>query len=68
MTVEPLNSESFIKIVFGKLYATEDIFPNTQIFFCCGIHLVTKSEIDEKGEIPLQDKIKSSKRAVILIS
>jgi len=65
---EPLNSESFIKSVFGKLYADRGYISQTlrDILFVDGIHLVTKLRNNMKGgEIPLQDKINLRKRAVI---
>ena len=65
---EPLNSESFIKAVFGKLYADRGYISKElrDILFVDGIHLVTKLRNNMKGgEIPLQDKINLRKRAVI---
>ena len=65
---EPLNSDSFIKSVFGKLYADRGYISQTlrDILFVDGIHLVTKLRNNIKGgEIPLQDKINLRKRAVI---
>lgn len=65
---EPLNSESFINAVFGKLYADRGYISQTlrDILFVDGIHLVTKLRNNMKGgEIPLQDKINLRKRAVI---
>lgn len=65
---EPLNSELFIKSVFGKLYADRGYISQTlrDILFVDGIHLVTKLRNNMKGgEIPLQDKINLRKRAVI---
>ena len=65
---EPLNSESFIKSVFGKLYADRGYISQTlrDILFVDGIHLVTKLRNNMKGgDIPLQDKINLRKRAVI---
>ena len=65
---EPLNSDSFIKSVFGKLYADRGYISQTlrDILFVDGIHLVTKLRNNMKGgEIPLQDKINLRKRAVI---
>jgi hypothetical protein len=65
---EPLNSESFIKSVFGKLYADRGYISQTlrDILFVDGIYLVTKLRNNMKGgEIPLQDKINLRKRAVI---
>ena len=65
---EPLNSESFIKSVFGKLYADRGYISKElrDILFVDGIHLVTKLRNNMKGgEIPLQDKINLRKRAVI---
>jgi len=65
---EPLNSESFIKSVFGKLYVDRGYISQTlrDILFVDGIHLVTKLRNNMKGgEIPLQDKINLRKRAVI---
>lgn len=65
---EPLNSESFIKSVFGKLYADRGYISQTlrDILFVDGIHLVTKLRNNMKGgEIPLQDKVNLRKRAVI---
>ncbi len=65
---EPLNSESFISAVFGKLYADRGYISQAlrNILFVDGIHLVTKLRNNMKGgEIPLQDKINLRKRAVI---
>jgi len=65
---EPLNSESFIKTVFGKLYADRGYISQTlrDILFVDGIHLVTKLRNNMKGgEIPLQDRLNLRKRAVI---
>ena len=65
---EPLNSESFIKTVFGKLYADRGYISKElrDILFVDGIHLVTKLRNNMKGgELPLQDKINLRKRAVI---
>ncbi len=48
---EPLNSESFIKSVFGKLYADRGYISQTlrDILFVDGIHLVTKLRNNMKG-------------------
>jgi len=65
---EPLNSESFIKSVFGKLYADRGYISQKlkDILFVDGIHFVYKLRNNMKGgEIPLQDKIILRKRAVI---
>jgi len=65
---EPLNSESFIKSVFGKLYADRGYISQKlrDILFVDGIHFVYKLRNNMKGgEIPLQDKIYLRKRAVI---
>lgn len=65
---EPLNSESFIKSVFGKLYADRGYISQKlkDILFVDGIHFVYKLRNNMKGgEIPLQDKINLRKRAVI---
>lgn len=65
---EPLNSESFINAVFGKLYADRGYISQKlrDILFVDGIHLVTKLRNNMKGgEIPLQDRINLRKRAVI---
>ncbi|MDP4238111.1 MAG: IS982 family transposase [Bacteroidota bacterium] len=65
---EPLNYESFINAVFGKLYADRGYISQTlrDILFVDGIHLVTKLRNNMKGgEIPLQDRINLRKRAVI---
>ncbi len=65
---EPLNSESFINSVFGKLYADRGYISQKlkDILFVDGIHFVYKLRNNMKGgEIPLQDKINLRKRAVI---
>ena len=65
---EPLYSQSFIKSVFGKLYADRGYISQTlkDILFVDGIHFVTKLRNNMKGgEIPLQDRIILRKRAVI---
>ncbi len=65
---EPLNSESFIKSVFGKLYADRGYISQKlrDILFVDGIHFVYKLRNNMKGgEIPLQDKIILRKRAII---
>jgi len=65
---EPLYSESFIKSVFGKLYADRGYISQTlrDILFVDGIHFVTKLRNNMKGgEMPLQDRIILRKRAVI---
>lgn len=65
---EPLNSETFIKSVFGKLYADRGYISQKlkEILFVDGIHFVYKLRNNMKGgELPLQDKINLRKRAVI---
>lgn len=65
---EPLNSETFIKSVFGKLYADRGYISQKlkEILFVDGIHFVYKLRNNMKGgELPLHDKINLRKRAVI---
>lgn len=65
---EPLNSESFINAVSGKLYADRGYISQTlrDILFIDGIHLVPELRNNMKGcKIPLQDRINPRKRAVI---
>jgi len=65
---DPLYSESFIKSIFGRLYADRGYISQTlrDILFVDGIHFVTKLRNNMKGgEIPLQDRLNLRKRAVI---
>lgn len=65
---EPLQYESFIEKVSGKLYADRGYISQAlrDILFVDGIHFVTKMRNNMKGgEIPLQDRIYLRKRAII---
>lgn len=64
---EPLEMESFVKNVFGKLYADRGYISQrlADILFVDGIHLVYKLRNNMKGELPLKDKIMLRKRAII---
>ena len=64
---EPLEMESFVKNVFGKLYADRGYISQrlADILFVDGIHLVYKLRNNMKGELPLKDRIMLRKRAVI---
>jgi hypothetical protein len=65
---EPLGTESFIKDVFGKLYADRGYISQMlkEILFIDGIHLVYKLRNNMKGgEMSLKDRIMLRKRAVI---
>lgn len=64
----PFEMESFIKDVFGKLYADRGYISQRlkEILFVDGIHLVYKLRNNMKGgELPLKDRIMLRKRAVI---
>jgi IS5 family transposase len=65
---EPLQYESFIEKVSGKLYADRGYISQAlrDILFVDGIHFVTQMRNNMKGgEIPLQDRIYLRKRAII---
>lgn len=65
---QPLEMESFVKDVFGKLYADRGYIskPLAEILFVDGIHLIYKMRNNMKGgELPLKDRIMLRKRAVI---
>lgn len=65
---EPLEMESFIKNIFGKLYADRGyIFQRlADILFVDGIQLIYKLRNNMKnGDIPLKDRIILRKRAII---
>lgn len=63
----PLEMESFVKNIFGKLYADRGYVSQrlADILFVDGIHLVCKLRNNMKGELPLKDKIMLRKRAII---
>lgn len=64
---EPLEIESFVKNIFGKLYADRGYISQrlADILFVDGIHLVYKLRNNMKGELPLKDRIMLRKRAII---
>ena len=64
---QPLEMESFIKNIFGKLYADRGYISQrlADILFVEGIQLVYKLRNNMKGELPLKDRIMLRKRAVI---
>lgn len=65
---EPLEMESFVKNIFGKLYADREYISKklADVLFIDGIHLVYKLRNNMKGgELPLQDRIMLRKRAII---
>lgn len=59
--------DSFIKNIFGKLYADRGYISQrpADILFVDGIQLVYKLRNNIKGELPLKDRIMLRKRAVI---
>ncbi|NDV97646.1 IS982 family transposase [Dysgonomonas sp. 521] len=64
---KPLEMESFVKNIFGKLYADRGYISQrlAEILFVDGIHLVYKLKNNMKGELPLKDRIMLRKRAII---
>lgn len=65
---EPLSIDSFIEKISGKLYADRGYISQKlkEILFVEGIHFVYKMRNNMKGgEIPLTDRIRLRKRAVI---
>jgi hypothetical protein len=65
---EPLKSESFLKAVFGKLFADKGYISQklTEILFAGGIHLVTGIRNNMKNSLmTLSDKVMLRKRSVI---
>ena len=65
---EPLKNESFLKAVFGKLYADKGYISQklTELLFVDGIHLVTSIRNNMKNSLmSMADKILLRKRSVI---
>lgn len=65
---QPLKNESFLRAVFGKLFADKGYISRklTQILFTNGIHLITGIRNNMKNSLlSLSDKIMLRKRAVI---
>lgn len=65
---EPLNNESFLRAVFGKLYADKGYISQKlqQLLFVDGIHLITSIRNNMKNSLmTLADKILLRKRSVI---
>lgn len=64
---KPLEMESFVRNIFGKLYADRGYISKrlAEILFVDGIHLVYKLKNNMKGEVPLKDRIMLRKRAII---
>lgn len=65
---EPLEMESFVKNVFGKLYADRGYISQrlVEVLFVDGIQLIYKLRNNMKGgDIPLKDRIMLRKRAII---
>lgn len=65
---EPLKNESFLKAVFGKLFADKGYISEklTQILFVNDIHLITNIRNNMKNSLmTLHDKIALRKRSVI---
>lgn len=65
---EPLKSESFLRAVFGKLFADKGYISQklTEILFTDGIHLITGIRNNMKNSLmSLSDKIMLRKRSVI---
>lgn len=65
---EPLNNESFLRAVFGKLYADKGYISQKlqQVLFVDGIHLITSIRNNMKNSLmSMADKILLRKRSVI---
>lgn len=64
---QALEMESFIKNIFGKLYADRGYISQrlAQILFVDGVQLIYKLRNNMKGEMPLKDRIMLRKRAII---
>ena len=65
---EPLKHESFLKAVFGKLFADKGYISQklTEILFTDGVHLITGMRSNMKNSLlTLSDKILLRKRSVI---
>ena len=65
---EPLKNESFLKAIFGKLFADKGYISKklTDILFVSGIHLVTSIRNNMKNSLmTMSDKILLRKRSVI---
>jgi hypothetical protein len=65
---QPLKNESFLRAVFGKLFADKGYISQklTQILFTNGIHLITGIRNNMKNSLlSLSDKIMLRKRSVI---
>lgn len=65
---QPLSIDSFIRNVYGKLYADRGYISHklTEILFVDEIHFVAKMRNKMKGgEMPLKDRLMLRKRAVI---
>jgi len=65
---EPLKNESFLKAVFGKLYADKGYISQKlqQLLFVDGIHLITNIRNNMKNSLmTIADKILLRKRSVI---
>lgn len=65
---EPLKNESFLKAIFGKLFADKGYISKklTDILFVSGIHLVTSIRNNMKNSLmTMRDKILLRKRSVI---
>lgn len=65
---EPLKNESFLKAVFGKLYADKGYISEKlqQLLFIDGVHLITNIKNNMKNSLlTMSDKIMLRKRSVI---
>jgi hypothetical protein len=65
---EPLKNESFLKAIFGKLFADKGYISNklTKILFVNDIHLITSIRNNMKNSLmTMSDKIMLRKRSVI---
>ena len=65
---EPLNNESFLKTVFGKLFADKGYISEQLVktLFVSDIHLVTSIRNNMKNSLmTIKDKIMLRKRSVI---
>lgn len=65
---EPLKNESFLKAVFGKLYADKGYISEKlqQLLFIDGVHLITNIKNNMKNSLlTMADKIMLRKRSVI---